>query len=286
MKILTDMTTKLMQKLGKGHLEWVQQAIKSFVAHLEATGDVSTDNALFTSSTDPETLWKLILDEHRWLRFLAVRLLAIVPHATDVERLFIMMGCFNSDRRATKEGGPGNAGQGEDVPGQHEVRVQVVHVTQDPTLRFAAVQYQDLCNILFHCCTGLSSPRRRGMHCLFMTPVSKTPSRLPKVQRLRRQWRRLPTALQNLREGEGEVAAAAATLQHLLGIAAETSSLMMSLCSCSHLKALSWLLLPLLKCSPNTKVLMSTCQAGSTAWSRVRLHRAGKCNQRCCSILI
>jgi hypothetical protein len=150
LKILTDMTRKLMQKLEKGHLEWVQQAIKSFVAHLEATGDVSTDNALFTSSTDPETLWKLILDEHRWLRFLAVRLLAIVPHATDVERLFIMMGCFNSDRRATKEGGPGNAGQGEDVPGQHEDRVQVVHVTQDPTLRFAAVQYQDLCNILFH----------------------------------------------------------------------------------------------------------------------------------------
>ena len=32
---------------------------------------------------------------------MALRLLAIVPHAADVERLFSMMGWFNSDRRAS-----------------------------------------------------------------------------------------------------------------------------------------------------------------------------------------
>ena len=62
LKFLTDMIGQLMQKLGKGDPGWVQQAVKSFVAYLEATGDFLAGNAPVTSSTDPETWWELIPD--------------------------------------------------------------------------------------------------------------------------------------------------------------------------------------------------------------------------------
>lgn len=99
-KYLCNAAGRLLQQLGKGSSKAISELSASLIAYIECTGAFAADEAPVNDSTDPQTWWKQIPDEHVWLKFVALKVLEIVPHAADVERLFSMMGWFNSDRRA------------------------------------------------------------------------------------------------------------------------------------------------------------------------------------------
>lgn len=90
---------RLLSKFGKASPEAVSSLNTSFLEYLGMSGAFSLSEAPVDATTNPTTWWRQIARGHMALVFVALRLLEVVPHAADVERIFSMLGWFQSDRR-------------------------------------------------------------------------------------------------------------------------------------------------------------------------------------------